>query len=87
MVPLVDTHPANAIIEKDRILMISGSIVSSFGNASSVLFDGMSVSPYFVSVSDSGAPGSISSLFSSITNFTFTQSRKSHNNRSRLVSF
>ncbi|KAJ7072485.1 cortical protein marker for cell polarity-domain-containing protein [Mycena amicta] len=74
MVPLQDTHAANSIIQSDRMLMISGSLAdSSFGNASSVLFDGQSFFPYIVSSSATGAAGAISSLFHSFTTFSFTQ--------------
>ncbi|KAE9401582.1 hypothetical protein BT96DRAFT_918714 [Gymnopus androsaceus JB14] len=74
MVPLQDTHAANSIIESDRMLMISGSLDdSSFGNASTALFDGASFIPYIVSSTVSGSAGSVSSLFTSIANFSFTQ--------------
>ncbi|KIJ49491.1 hypothetical protein M422DRAFT_27856 [Sphaerobolus stellatus SS14] len=74
MVPLQDTHPSNGIIEPDRVLLISGSLSSdSFGNASSVLFDGHNFFPYIVSSSSSGGPGFVSQLFSSMSSFSFAQ--------------
>ncbi|KAH9892848.1 cortical protein marker for cell polarity-domain-containing protein [Cubamyces lactineus] len=74
MVPLQNTHDGNSIIEADRVLMVSGSISdSSFGNASSVLFDGQNFVPYIVSTSESGSPGTVAALFHSIANFSFTQ--------------
>ncbi|KAJ8488922.1 hypothetical protein ONZ51_g3241 [Trametes cubensis] len=74
MVPLQNTHSGNSIIESDRVLMVSGSISdSSFGNASSVLFDGQNFLPYIVSTSESGSPGTVAALFHSIANFSFTQ--------------
>ncbi|KAG1896704.1 cortical protein marker for cell polarity-domain-containing protein [Suillus fuscotomentosus] len=74
MVPLLDTHSANSIIESDRMLMISGALSdSSFGSASSVLFDGSSFIPYMATVTAQGALGSISSLFYSLANFSFGQ--------------
>lgn len=74
MVPLLNTHSANSIIESDRMLMISGALSdSSFGSASSVLFDGSSFIPYMATVTAQGALGSISSLFYSLANFSFTQ--------------
>ncbi|TDL24213.1 hypothetical protein BD410DRAFT_786308 [Rickenella mellea] len=73
MVPLQESHASNGIIEQDRMLMVSGSLISStFGNASSALFDGQNFFPYIVSTSSSGKPGAISSLFSSISNFGFS---------------
>jgi hypothetical protein len=77
MVPLMNTHSANSIIESDRMLMISGALSdSSFGSASSVLFDGSSFIPYMATATAQGALGSISSLFYSLANFSFTQQRK-----------
>ncbi|KAJ3001333.1 hypothetical protein NUW54_g6493 [Trametes sanguinea] len=74
MVPLQNTHDGNNVIESDRVLMVSGSISdSSFGNASSVLFDGQSFTPYIVSTSESGSPGAVSALFHSLASFSFTQ--------------
>ncbi|KAF7321403.1 SH3 domain-containing protein [Mycena kentingensis (nom. inval.)] len=74
MVPLQDNHDANSIIQSDRMLMISGSLAdSSFGDASSVLFDGQSFFPYIVSSSASGAAGAISALFHSFSTFSFAQ--------------
>jgi hypothetical protein len=74
MVPLQTTHASNSIIESDRMLMISGLLDSSaFGNASTALFDGASFAPYIVSSTVSGSTGSVSSLFHSIANFSFTQ--------------
>ncbi|KAJ6557179.1 cortical protein marker for cell polarity-domain-containing protein [Mycena sp. CBHHK59/15] len=76
MVPLQDTHAANGVIESDRMLMVSGSLVdSSFGNASSALFDGQSFFPYIVSTSSTGSLGTVSSLFRSFSSFSFTQRR------------
>lgn len=76
MVPLQNTHDGNGVIEPDRVLMVSGTLSdSSFGNASSALFDGQTLIPYIVSTSDSGSPGSVSSLFHSFKNFSFNQRR------------
>ena len=78
MVPLQNTHDDNGIIEPDRVLMVSGTLSdSSFGNASSALFDGQSFTPYIVSTSQSGSPGAVSSLFHSFKTFSFTQRRTS----------
>jgi hypothetical protein len=53
--------------------MISGSLTTSAGNASSALFDGQDIIPYFVSSSSTGTPGSVSSLFYSLSSFSFNQ--------------
>ena len=74
MVPLQNTHDANGVIEPDRVLMISGTLAdSSFGNASSALFDGKSFIPYIVSTSQSGTPGVVAGLFHSFASFSFDQ--------------
>jgi len=55
-------------------LLLSGSlVVSSFGQASSMLFDGENFIPYIVSASASGSPGYVSGLFNSIANFSFAR--------------
>jgi Cortical protein marker for cell polarity len=77
MVPLQNQHGAQGIIEGDRMLLMSGSLVSSFGQASSVLFDGSNFIPYMVSASASGSPGSMAGLFNSLANFSFSQHSKS----------
>ncbi|THH30948.1 hypothetical protein EUX98_g3263 [Antrodiella citrinella] len=74
MVPLQNTHPSNGIVQSDRMLLISGSVTDpSFGNASSVLFDGSQFIPYIVSSSPSGSPGAVSSLIRSLSQFSFSQ--------------
>lgn len=55
------------------MLLMSGSLVSSFGQASSVLFDGSDFIPYVVSASATGSSGSVAGLFNSIANFSFSQ--------------
>jgi hypothetical protein len=80
MVPLQNTHAVNGVIESDRMLLVSGALAdSSFGIASSALFDGSTFIPYIMSSSSSGAPGLVASLFHSISNFSFTQHRKFYN--------
>lgn len=76
MVPLQDTHAANSVIESDRMLLISGGFAdSSFGTASSALFDGTTFIPYIMSLTSSGEPGFISSMFHSFSSFSFAQHR------------
>lgn len=77
MVPLQSSHQGNAIIESDRMLMISGSLSTSSGNSSSALYDGQNLIPFVISSSASGSAGSVSSLFHSFTSFSFSQRRTS----------
>lgn len=77
LVPLQDTHSANSMIEQDRMLLVSGSLVSSsFGNASTALYDGQTFFPYITTSTSEGTAGLVSSLFTSISNFSFQQRRK-----------
>ncbi|KAH9045084.1 cortical protein marker for cell polarity-domain-containing protein [Lactarius hengduanensis] len=72
MVPLQNEHQARGAIEGDRMLLMSGNLVdTSFGQASSVLFDGQDFIPYIDSSTSSGDPGSVSGLFNSLANFSF----------------
>ena len=81
MVPVQSEHSAQGMIEGDRMLLLSGSlVVSSFGQASSMLFDGENFIPYIVSASASGSPGYVSGLFNSIANFSFARRSKSRSN-------
>ena len=86
MVPLQNTHDANGVIETDRMLMVSGTISGpSFGNASSVLFDGKDFIPYILSSSSTGTPGAVSSLIHSISRIDFTQRRESQSSTKLLT--
>ncbi|KAG6813658.1 hypothetical protein H0H92_008895 [Tricholoma furcatifolium] len=74
MVPLQDTHSANGVIESDRMLMVSGSLSdATFGNASSILFDGQNFIPYISTSSANGSLGAVASLFRSFSTFSFSQ--------------
>ena len=78
MVPVFDAHKSNGVIQDDRMLLVSGTLSSpSFGDASSVLFDGQSYVPYIASASTSGSPGAVSGLIHSFTTFSFARKRKS----------
>jgi hypothetical protein len=77
MVPVIDPHQTNGVIQDDRMLLLSGALSSSsFGDASSVLFDGQSFVPYIVSTSTSGSPGAVSGIVHSFTSFSFARRRK-----------
>ena len=72
MVPLQNNYQPLGVIEGDRMLLMSGNLVNtSFGQASSILFDGQDFIPYIVSSTASGDPGSVSGLFNSLSNFSF----------------
>jgi hypothetical protein len=74
MVPLQNEYQAQGVIEGDRLLLMSGNLVdTSFGDASLVLFDGHDFTPYLVSSTSSGQPGSVSGIFNSLANFSFAR--------------
>lgn len=77
MVPVTSAHQSSGLIQSDRMLLLSGFLSSSsFGDASSVLFDGQSFIPYIVSASTSGSPGAVSGLIHSFTSFSFARRRE-----------
>jgi hypothetical protein len=77
MVPLQNEYQAQGVIEGDRLLLMSGNLVdTSFGDASLVLFDGHDFTPYLVSSTSSGQPGSVSGIFNSLANFSFARHRE-----------
>ncbi|KAM0748462.1 hypothetical protein T439DRAFT_303994 [Meredithblackwellia eburnea MCA 4105] len=69
-VPLTATHASNDIIEKDRMLMVSGDLTINSTAMSTALFDGQNWYPYLVSTSSTGGSGAVSQFFYSITSFT-----------------
>ena len=72
MVPLTEDHSASGVIQSNRMLMISGSLLSdSFGTASSALYDGAQFYPYIVTSTASGSPGFVSSMIHSFSSFSF----------------
>jgi hypothetical protein len=83
MVPLVDSHSANGIIEQDRMLLVSGALSIGSANgkrdtpstASSALFDGQNFIPYLVSQGSGGGAGSVSALIHSFSSFNFNHRR------------
>ncbi|GAA5934785.1 Rax2p [Sporobolomyces koalae] len=71
-VPLRSDHDANDIIEKNRMLLVSGDLSINDTSLSAALFDGQDWYPYLVSMSATGTPGVISQLFYSSTNFSLS---------------
>ncbi|KAL2014549.1 hypothetical protein VTN00DRAFT_2074 [Thermoascus crustaceus] len=57
-------HDGTAFLNKDQLLLITGRLVlPDFGNASAALFNGTSLTPFILSSTADGQPGSISQLF------------------------
>jgi hypothetical protein len=72
-VPLSSEHDAPGLMEKDRMLMISGDLyLENMGNVTSALYDGSNYHPYLVATSSTGQLASGSSLFWSESSFDFS---------------
>jgi hypothetical protein len=63
ILPLLQGHSENGILPTDELLVVTGSIVlQDFGNASTVMYDGSSWQPLFITTAESGS-GIVSSVF------------------------
>jgi hypothetical protein len=72
-VPLSSEHGATGLIERDRMLMVSGDLyLDDMGNVTSALYDGSNWHPYLVGTSSTGGLASGSSLFWSESTFDFS---------------
>lgn len=72
-VPLQREHTGTGLIERDRMLMMSGNLyLDSVGNATSALYDGTRSFPYLGGITSSGTLAGASSLFWSESSFDFT---------------
>ncbi|PWN50996.1 hypothetical protein IE53DRAFT_68983 [Violaceomyces palustris] len=57
-VPISRAHGTNSILENNRLLVVSGSLVmQDYGNISSALFDGQNWTPFLVATDINGNPG------------------------------
>ncbi|KAG8929683.1 hypothetical protein FRC02_005233 [Tulasnella sp. 418] len=76
VVPLQDQHPGTDIIQSDRGLMMTGSLLSnSQGAMGSALYDGQAYHPYILTSASDGSSGFVSMLFNSISTFSFSRRR------------
>lgn len=72
-VPLQAEHTGTGLMERDRMLMMSGNLyLDSVGNATSALYDGSRSYPYLAGVGSTGSLASSSNLFWSNSSFDFT---------------
>lgn len=74
-VPLSNNRQDNHddLVEKDRLLMVSGDLdFEEYGRVSSALFDGSSWTPFLVSAAAGGDSGFIAGLFYSAKHFTLS---------------
>jgi Cortical protein marker for cell polarity len=69
VIGLTEDHEASDVLDNDQSLLITGQInLRDFGNASAVLFNGTTFTPFILSSTADGQPGSLSQLFSSNVN-------------------
>ncbi|KAK4103070.1 hypothetical protein N658DRAFT_421678 [Parathielavia hyrcaniae] len=76
---LTASHDSSDLVNQDEALLLTGSIVlSEFGSASAVLFDGNNFTPFALTTSESpDEPGSISRVFSERSDY-FAKSGGGH---------
>ncbi|KAL2810265.1 cortical protein marker for cell polarity-domain-containing protein [Aspergillus granulosus] len=64
VIPLSQEHDDNDLLANDLTLLITGDIVvPDFGNASAVLFNGTTLTPFIISSMSDGKPGRMSQMF------------------------
>ena len=79
MVPLATEYSDSQMMEKDRMLMVVGSLVlPDSGNSTAALYDGQAWHPYLTSVGRDDNGAGASGLFYSIHDFSFHTRRESH---------
>lgn len=75
-IPLSDDGDSNDAMEGNRRLLASGQLaLEGYGDASSAFFDGANWYPFIISTTPSGAAGSISSMFYSVSGFRLSKSK------------
>lgn len=64
VLPTSKHHSSTPFLDNDLILLITGQLlIPNFGSASAALFNGTVLSPFILTASSDGKPGSISRLF------------------------
>lgn len=64
VLPLATDHDQVDVLNKDQVLLVTGQlIVPDFGNASAALYNGTAITPFILSSSADGQPGSMSRMF------------------------
>ncbi|KAI7655627.1 hypothetical protein KC319_g9951, partial [Hortaea werneckii] len=64
VIGVTSNHDSSALLPNNEVLLITGSIhVPATGNASAVLFNGTSYTPFILTSRQDGSQGSISSIF------------------------
>jgi len=72
--PLSKDHTSNNIVPSNTLILLLGTIqLPNFGSASGVLYDGNTFTPYLLTSTSSGSPGTIYTFFSQNTQSFSTQ--------------
>jgi hypothetical protein len=73
---LKEDHGDSNLLDRDQVLLITGQLqLPNFGSASAALFNGTNLTPFILSKTVGGKPGSISELFTENKN-TFSSGGK-----------
>ncbi|ERF74467.1 hypothetical protein EPUS_03905 [Endocarpon pusillum Z07020] len=69
VIGLTEQHQPSDVLERDQSLLITGQLdLRDFGNVSAVLYNGTTFTPFILSSTADGQPGSVSQMFSSRVN-------------------
>lgn len=84
---LSEDHEDTDYLDKDQLLLITGQIqIPDFGTASAALFNGTDLTPFILSTTAGGQPGSLAALFTEHKN-TFNASGKLYFSTSSLYCY
>ncbi|KKK20710.1 hypothetical protein P175DRAFT_0445334 [Aspergillus ochraceoroseus IBT 24754] len=80
VLPLASDHEENKLLHNDQILLVTGYIsVPNYGVASAALFNGTTLTPFVLSSTSDGKPGSMSQMFYQNSN-PYTREKSHHSN-------
>ncbi|OJJ80710.1 putative cellular morphogenesis protein (Rax2) [Aspergillus glaucus CBS 516.65] len=80
VLPLATDHDEIDVLHKDQVLLVTGQlVVPDFGNASAVLYNGTDITPFILTSSADGQPGSMSRMFYENKN-PYAREEKGHTN-------
>ncbi|ODM20059.1 hypothetical protein SI65_05045 [Aspergillus cristatus] len=88
VLPLATDHDEVDVLHKDQVLLVTGQlVVPDFGNASAVLYNGTDITPFILTSSSDGQPGSMSRMFYENKNPYAREEKRHTNGIVVLVSF
>ncbi|PGH17879.1 hypothetical protein AJ79_00778 [Helicocarpus griseus UAMH5409] len=78
VIGLRQQHGDTDLFDKDQVLLISGQLeIPDFGSASAALYNGTTLTPFILTTTADGQPGTVAELFSENKN-TFKGGRRPH---------